>query len=148
MSLSNKKDLINQRYDEISQEQSLFNVNPKQSKKLKPIDVNLHKRIVAKYNHWSNTHNELYLQFIKTYFDLFESNNQRQEMLKIYRIMSQFIKTKNYAECRIHHFRMIKRYKTNEGIIEGLQRKIRGVEGTMEKIKDYEGLRVSIEDEV
>lgn len=61
--------------------------------------------------------------------------------------MSEYIKSKNYAQCRIHHFHMLQRHGTTEDIIESTRRNSRRGAPRSRKISDYAGLRVCIEEE-
>jgi hypothetical protein len=68
-------------------------------------------------------------------------------MLHIYGLMSEYIKTKNYAQCRIHHFRMLGRWGDAERIIQANEQRIRG--GTPGRKTSYrDGLQVCLEEDL
>jgi hypothetical protein len=83
------------------------------------------------------------LQFIKDNFSLFEEDWGFRRITRLCCRMSQYIESKNYAQCRAHHFRMINRHISVEGIIEKLTRQFSGV-GRSGKLGGYNGLRVDV----
>lgn len=68
-------------------------------------------------------------------------------MREIYGLMSEYIKSKNYAQCRIHHFRMLGRWGTSEGIIQATEQSLRGGRGSR-KASYRDGLLVCQEEEL
>ena len=58
-----------------------------------------------------------YLKFITEKADLFKDIYTRR-INKTYKLMSEFIKTRNHEQCRSHHQKMMKKHKTFEKIEE------------------------------
>lgn len=43
-----------------------------------------------------------------------------RSLWKLYECMSKFIKTRNYRQCKLHHQKMLDRYKDIEAIVRDL----------------------------
>ncbi|CAD8206362.1 unnamed protein product [Paramecium pentaurelia] len=74
-----------------------------------PITI-LNKRKKKKFNkskffkkgHWTNKEHRLYLQFIESHIEIMSDSDQKK-MNKIFKQMSDFIKTRSASQCRSHH---------------------------------------------
>jgi hypothetical protein len=77
----------------------------------------INKRILPRGQAWQREEKEHYLAFLKNHFDLMERLQQEKSALKIYWQMSSFIKSKNYAQCRLHHSKLLARHGSAENII-------------------------------
>ena len=71
----------------------------------------INKRLIGRRNLWTRAEQQSYLIFLKEEFDLLQRPLQEQRNLKIYNIMEKYIGSKNYAQCRVHHQRMLRQYK-------------------------------------
>ncbi|CAD8125358.1 unnamed protein product [Paramecium sonneborni] len=52
--------------------------------------------------HWSKEEHELYLEFIDTHYDILKSKYDKKSK-KIFKMMSQYISSRNPTQCRSHH---------------------------------------------
>lgn len=58
--------------------------------------------------------------------------------------MGSFIRTKNYAQTRIHHHKMIKKHRSIEKIIEKLGKRYGGVYGTINRLNASNGVKMIV----
>lgn len=96
---------------EDSDDESLFchRANPPQETAIRRIWIN--KRLIGRRNLWTRAEQESYLVFLKEEFDIVQRYLQEPRTLKIYALMEKYIGSKNYAQCRVHHQRMLRQYK-------------------------------------
>ena len=48
--------------------------------------------------------------------------------------MAASIKSKNYAQCRIHHSKLLRRHGTVEHVIRACEKELKGADGNLEKM--------------
>lgn len=104
-------------YDEDSEDESMFHVPTPQPDSPKISWASTNRRLIGKHNSWKIGENQQYIQFLKDYFDILSIETKTERMGHVYCMMSAAIKSKNYAQCRIHHYRMMSQYKTAERVI-------------------------------
>lgn len=112
-------------YEEDSDDESMFHVASPQPDS--PLVSWNHQRyrLIGKRNSWKNDENQQYVEFLKENFDIFSRKAKTARLGQIYHLMGAAIKSKNYAQCRIHHYRMINRYKSAERVIQQMERRLR-----------------------
>lgn len=118
-------------YDEDSEDESMFHVSSPQPD-CPSVSWNHRRfRLIGKHNSWKNDENQQYVEFLKENFDIFSRGTSTVRMGSIYHLMSAAIKSKNYAQCRIHHSRMINRFKSAELVIQQMERRLRNPLGLL-----------------
>ncbi|CAD8206038.1 unnamed protein product [Paramecium octaurelia] len=55
-----------------------------------------------KKGHWTNKEHRLYLQFIESHKEIMSDSDQKK-LNKIFKQMSDFLKTRSASQCRSHH---------------------------------------------
>jgi len=58
--------------------------------------------------------------------------------------MGSFIGSKNYAESRIHHHKMIRRYRSIEKIIKKIGKRYGGIYGTINRLNISNGVKMIV----
>lgn len=58
--------------------------------------------ILTEQGHWTNKEHRLYLQFIESHKEIMSDSDQKK-MNKIFKQMSDFLKTRSASQCRSHH---------------------------------------------
>jgi hypothetical protein len=71
-------------------------------------------------SHWNDEENEKYIQFLVKFREVIEGEKKKRRKWHLNRIMSKFIGTRSHEQCRSHHQKMIKNYRSVEGIITHL----------------------------
>lgn len=76
-------------------------------------------RKIKKYNalHWSDEENKKYVQFLKGFLKLINGDTLQKRKYHLNRMLSKHIGTRSPIQCRSHHQKMMKVYKTPEAII-------------------------------
>lgn len=72
-------------------------------KKLKPKNNSYYHKI----GHWSEKENIKYYAFLKRFQGMFDEREMRREW-KVFKALSEFMKTRNPNQCRSHHHKMQK----------------------------------------
>lgn len=71
-------------------------------------------------SHWSEEENEKYVGFLLKFKSVIEGGKKNRRKWHLNRMMSKAIGSRSHEQCRSHHQKMIKHYKTLEGIISHL----------------------------
>ncbi len=69
---------------------------------------------------WSQIENHKYITFIQKNRSSID-NQDKSKRSRIFNKMALYIKTRNPIQCRSHHQKLLKYYKTIEGIIKHLK---------------------------
>ena len=79
------------------------------------------KKISAKKegnSHWGPVEQRRYIDFLRRNEELFDLSLQDKKKVKIYVLMSKYIKIRDSLQCRSHHQKMVSKYDTIPRIIE------------------------------
>ena len=77
--------------------------------------------------HWNQCEQKRYINYLVDSRDLFESSSTARRLAGVHTQMSRIIKTRDSKQCKSHHQKMIRKYKSIESILwehEGLICKI------------------------
>ncbi|CAK57080.1 unnamed protein product (macronuclear) [Paramecium tetraurelia] len=58
--------------------------------------------VLTEKGHWTNKEHRLYIQFIESHKEIMSDSDQKK-MNKIFKQMSDFLKTRSASQCRSHH---------------------------------------------
>jgi hypothetical protein len=72
-------------------------------------------------SHWSEVENHKYVEFLTKFKSVLEGPKKDRRKWHLNRIMSKEVATRSHEQCRSHHQKMLKHYKTVEAIIEHIQ---------------------------
>lgn len=76
----------------------------------------------SKTGHWNDRENAKYFAFLDKFKDRFLEKESRRQC-KIFKALSQFIRTRNANQCRSHHHKMKKNFKTIEETLSSMMKK-------------------------
>lgn len=68
--------------------------------------------------HWGPVENKRYIDFLIKHKEIFMLPLQKKKDIKIYVLMSKYIKVRDSLQCRSHHQKILIKEKTIDGIIE------------------------------
>lgn len=68
-------------------------------------------------SHWSEDENDKYVEFLLKFKSVLEGGKKNRRKWHLNRMMSKAISSRSHEQCRSHHQKMIKHYRTIEGII-------------------------------
>ena len=80
----------------------------------------------VKTGHWSDKENTKYYAFLKQFPDKFSQKGLRREW-KVFKALSEFVKTRNSNQCRSHHHKMQRDFQTIAETLAYLQIRIPGI---------------------
>jgi RecA-family ATPase len=66
-----------------------------------------------KTGHWSEKENAKYFAFLKKFKEKFSEKESRRQW-KVFKTLSEFVKTRNANQCRSHHHKMQRNFETIE----------------------------------
>ena len=66
---------------------------------------------------WTYTQQQRYIKFLQLNHHLFDLSLEERRSLKVNKLMSHFVKTRDCLQCRSHHQKMIQKFGSIQGII-------------------------------
>lgn len=68
------------------------------------------KRTNQQKYHWKESENKKYFKFLNKYRSLFDLPSEEKKKIGIYRLMSEFVKSRDLLQCQSHHQKILKKY--------------------------------------
>lgn len=68
------------------------------------------KRTNKQKYHWKASENKKYFKFLQKYRTLFDLPSEEKKKIGIYRLMSEFVKSRDLLQCQSHHQKALKKY--------------------------------------
>lgn len=68
------------------------------------------KRTNKQKYHWKESENKKYFKFLSKYRTLFDLPSEEKKKIGIYRLMSEFVKSRDLLQCQSHHQKILKKY--------------------------------------
>lgn len=79
-----------------------------------------HRKIDRLMGHWLPNENAAYLTFLEGNINAFVSKGLRRRE-KVFKSMARAIRSRDPEQCRSHHQKMEKKYRSFEGLIDALR---------------------------
>jgi hypothetical protein len=73
-------------------------------------------------SHWTEEENGKYIEFLMKFREVIEGEKKQRRKWHLNRIMSKFLGSRSHEQCRSHHQKMIKNYRSIDGIINHFKR--------------------------
>lgn len=72
-------------------------------------------------SHWTEEQNRKYIDFLLKFREVIQGEKKQRRKWHLNRIMSKYLGTRSHEQCRSHHQKMIKNYRSIDGIISHFQ---------------------------
>lgn len=74
--------------------------------------------------HWNHEENKKYIEFLMKFKSVIEGPKKNRRKWHLNRIMSKEVSTRSHEQCRSHHQKMMKHYRSVDGILDHLRKEM------------------------